>query len=195
MADTLIEFPKLPPKLGQLDRETGIALSGTQPEMIYSRPVGSRSATSAALAPIPIDALYPPTEGTPSDIATALLLLGGAISLLENARSAGQQGDWILADRCTQRLQAALPDLFKPRKIGDGYGLVINAIHIAFLNKRGKPLNMDQLTTIWRVLKELRRAPFTQFEAALDCVEELEGCGLEVDPRNITDLVPDADDE
>ena len=114
---------------------------------------------------------------------------------LESARVASQQKDWITADRYTQRFQASLPNLFTPRRIGDGYGVIINSIHIAFVNRRGKPLNFDQLTAIWRVLKELRNAPFIQFEPALDYVEELETCGLEVDPINLSELVGDTGEE
>jgi hypothetical protein len=45
------------------------------------------------------------------------------------------------------------------------------------------------------VLKELRNAPFIQFEQALDYVGELEQCGLQVDPPVISELVRDDGDE
>jgi hypothetical protein len=79
--------------------------------------------------------------------------------------------------------------LFRCRKIGDGYGVVINALHFSAVNRRGKPLSLDQITTSWRVLKELRNRPFVEFEEAVEYVTELETCGFEVDPPAVSELL------
>ena len=60
---------------------------------------------------------------------------------------------------------------------------------------RGRPLSFDQLTTVWRVIKELRNAPFVSFEQALNYVGELETCGLQVDPSIVSELIEDTEDE
>jgi hypothetical protein len=150
---------------------------------------------SAAIAPIEIDKLYPADKNSASDLIAALGLLAEAISLLEKARSAAREKEVIAADRYSQRFQVLLPQLFIRRKIGDGYGVVINSLHFAFINQRGKPISFEQLTTVWRVVKELRNAPFIPFEQALKYVGELEDCQLQVDPPILSELIEEPEDE
>jgi hypothetical protein len=154
-----------------------------------------QSARAAVQSAIPIDVLYPATKESAPDVLIALGLLADAIALLENARTAVKAKDLVMADRYVQRFQADLPGLFKPRGIGDGYAVIINSLHFAFINQRGKLLSFDQLTTVWRVLRELRNGPFVQFEQALNYVEELETSGLQIDPEAISELLDDDEDE
>jgi hypothetical protein len=190
MADTIAVFPKPAPRRPIPTRETGVALSGTQPGPVTQ--VASRS--SAAPAVIEIDKLYPATQDSSSDVITALTLLAEAIELIGEARTASQKKDIVTSDRYAQRFQATLPLLFKPRKIGDGYAVIVNSLHFAFINLRGRPLSFEQLTTVWRVLRELRNRPFVPFEQALDYVGDLEECGFQVDPPNVPELVHDEDE-
>jgi hypothetical protein len=193
MTDTIITFPKPAARPSLPVRETGVALRGTtQPGV--GLPMGL-SARTAAQSSIPIDVLYPATKESAPDVLIALGLLADAIAILEDARMASKAKDLVMADRYVQRFQAALPGLFAPRGIGDGYGVIINSLHFAFINQRGKPLSFDQLTTVWRVLRELRNGPFVQFEQALEYVGELETSGLQIDPGPISELLDDADDE
>ena len=191
MTDTVITIPKPTKPHSDIARETGVALGGTQP----GRVIRTSSRLSAAAAVIEIDKLYPATEGSDAYVTTALGLLAEAIDKLQAARIAAQDKDIVTADRHVQRFQARLPELFRLRKIGDGYAVIVNSLHFALINQHGRPLTSEQITTIWRVLKELRNAPFVPFEQALDRVVELEECGLRVDPPIITELVPESDDE
>jgi hypothetical protein len=194
MTDTIIAFPKPTARPSLPVRETGVALRGTT-QPVVGLPMGGGSARATVQSAIPIDALYPATKESAPDVLIALGLLADAIALLEEARTASKARDMVMADRYVQRFQAALPGLFTPRGIGDGYGVIINSLHFAFINQRGKPLSFDQLTTVWRVLRELRNGPFVQFEQALDYVGELETSGLQIDPEAISELLDDTDDE
>jgi hypothetical protein len=192
MTDTVVAFPKpSSPGVDQPVRETGVAMGGTQPGRVFFGTGGA----SAPCAVIEIDKLYSTTEGVGSDVVAALSLLADSIEVLGEARIADQKKDVVTADRYVQRFQANLPGLFALRKIGDGYGVIVNSLHFAFISQRGKPLSFEQLTTVWRVVRELRNAPFVLFERALDYVEELEKCGLKVDPPIISELLKGTEDE
>jgi hypothetical protein len=193
MTDTISTLPKRVPFIRQTLRETGVALGGTEPGPVYAGASGSGTAATAAV--IEIDKLYPHTKGSISDLVAALALLADAIKTLDEARAAFRNKDFVGSDRYIQHFQAGLPALFMRRKIGDGYAVIINSLHLAFINHRGKPLNSDQLTTVWRVIRELRNAPFVQFEQALLAVEELEKCGLQVDPPIVSELLGDSEDD
>ena len=192
MDSTPIEIPRKISHSQPLVSDTGFrALPGTGSSATLAE-VGERRSTigSLALAPlIEIDKLYSAPDESKSQLITALGLLADSVELLAQARIAAQKGRLMDADRYTQRFEATLPALFRCRKIGDGYAVVINSLHFAAINKRGEPLNLDQLTTAWRILRELRNKPFVEFEQALEYVEEFEACGLRVDPPIVSELV------
>jgi hypothetical protein len=172
-----------------------VALGGTHPGPagpLYERTTGSGALAAAV---IEIDKLYPAAKESLPELAMALSLLSDAISALGDARDSMQKGDVVASDRCVLHFQANLPALFSPRKIGDGYAVIINSLHVAFINQRGLPLSFDQLTTVWRVLRELRNAPFVEFQHALRLVDELEKRGLRVDSPIISELLEDSADD
>jgi len=139
---------------------------------------------------IDIDRLYEAVPGTSSQIVRALELLKQVSDFLVEAQKSDNAMD---ADRFVQRVQLALPRLFAYRSTGDGFGVIINSLHFAFSNLHGTPLTPDQLNVIWRVLRELRARPAMSLEQAIQRVEELEECGLEVDPPNIGDVLEGAE--
>lgn len=192
MPDTnIIEIPRQSPRGRPATAGTGgFGVTGTQgPAPTVTRAQTSTTRGSAVLAPIEIDKLYPADKDSASDLIAALGMLADAIDLLEKARVAAHGKEAVTADRYAQRFQMLLPDLFKRRKVGDGYGVIINSLHLALINLHGQPLSFEQITTIWRVLKELRNAPFIPFEHALKCVEDLEECHLQVDPTIVAELI------
>jgi hypothetical protein len=190
MPDTkTIEFPKNAPEQPPASGTGGYGLSGTQVPLA-ARTVERVVRGSEALAPvIEIDKLYPADKDYVSDLIAALGLLADAIGLLDKARVSARNKEAITADRYWQRFQMLLPKLFAHRKIGDGYGAVINSLHFACINQRGAPLSFEQLNTVWRVVKELRSAPVTPFEQALKYVQEFEDCRLQVYPATISELI------
>src|SRR5262249_54459960 len=114
---------------------------------------------------------------------------------VEKARVDVRAQRFIDADRHTQRFEALLIPLFTRRAIGDGFASTINSLHFAMVNQHGNPLNFDQLTTVWRVLKELRNAPFISFDKSIDWASEIEECGLRVDPPALANLIEDFESE
>jgi len=173
--------------------DTAIRLRATEPEVAQEMEV--RTSQAEPSQPIPIDHLYPATEGARPELLKGLKLLADAIGSLENARSQQRSGDDKVADRWIMKFQMILPDLFACRKIGDGYALIINSLHFAMINQKGKPLTLDQMTTIWRVLKEIREKPFLTFDQALAYVTEIEKAYLAVDPPILSELLSDGADE
>jgi len=193
MSETAINIPKVqrhaPP---QSPDETGTPTtnrSESTPSAVRGIVVETHGAT--AIAPvIEIDRLYEAPPGTSSQIVRALELLKQAIDFLAEAQKSNTPME---ADRFVQRAQLTLPKLFAYRSIGDGFGVIINSLHFAFTNLRGTPLTPDQLNAVWRVLRELRARPVLPLEQGIQRVEELEECGLEVDPPDLGDLLEDAE--
>ncbi len=196
MTETLIEFPKREAATRQnVVQDTTFRLPGTQVGP-HSAAVKTGQAVQGSQAlTIEIDKLYPATEGSASDLIRALGLLADAIELLEKARAAARDKEIVTSDRYTQRFKALLPDLFGCRRVGDGYGVIINSLHFALVNQHGEPLSFEHLTTAWRVLKGLRNRPFVSFDEAMESVGELEASNLKVDPVVLPELVGDSEDE
>jgi len=196
MADTAIEFPKPEfQRCFQSHRDTAFRPRATEPDVAAAplRKTVSR-AGGASSAPIEIDKLYPASDGAGADLIKALGLLADAIRLIEEARGA-QPKDALEADHCVQRLQMMVPRLFFWRSIGEGYAVLINSLHFAFINQRGRLLTFEQMTTLWRILKELRTRPFLPFDQALGYIGEMEAAQFEVDPPILSEILEDPDDE
>jgi hypothetical protein len=193
MSDTPIEFPSQASPAPLPAGDTAFGLPGTRfiPRANTVRPIIHGSTAPV----IEIDKLYPADKDSKSDLIAALPLLADAIELLQEARTAARDKKIFEADRYSQRFQMLLPQLFMRRGIGDGYGVIVNSLHFAFVNQHGTPLNFEQITTVWRVVKELRSAPFVPFEQALKSVGELEDCHLRVDPQILSELIEEPEDE
>ena len=141
---------------------------------------------------LPIDTLYPEDQATRQDLVKALAQLQTAVDLLGHARN---ESDILKSDRFVQRFQALLPELFKWRTVGDGYGAIVNSLHFGFINQRGIPLKPPQLNAVWRILKELRTRPFMTLEQAISYIDELTKVGVGVDPPILSDLISDPSDQ
>jgi hypothetical protein len=194
MSDTDTSIPKIrsDKRVPYLDDDTATFTIDPDDSTLSPAPGPAfKTHGATALAPvIQIDRLYDTAPGSTSQIVTVLELLKQADDNLAEARKADNP---IEADRLVQRVQISLPKLFACRSIGDGFGVIINAVHFAFTNLSGKPLTSVQLNVIWRVLRELRARPALSLEQGIQRVEELEGCGLEVDPPDLDDLLEDFD--
>jgi hypothetical protein len=142
---------------------------------------------ATALAPVmDIDRLWEAVPGTISQTVRALELLKEVSNILAAAQRADNPMD---ADRLIQRAQLALPKLFACRSVGEGFGVIVNSLHYAFVNLHGTLLRSDQLNAVWRVLRELRDRPVMSLEQGIQRVEELERHGLDVDPAGLADLL------
>jgi hypothetical protein len=193
MSDTETSIPKTSSDkpVQHLDETATLAINRDESTLSPVRGTAFKTQGATALAPvIQIDRLYDTAPGSTSQIVAALELLKQADDNLAEARKSDNP---VEADRFVQHVQISLPKLFAYRSIGDGFGVIINAVHFAFANLSGKPLTSVQLNVIWRVLRELRARPALSLEQGIQRVEELEGCGLEVDPSDLGDLLQDFD--
>jgi hypothetical protein len=189
MSDTETSIPKVRADRPVQHIDGTVTLVTQRDESTHSPVHGTAFKTegATALAPIiPIDRLYEAAPGSTSQIVTALELLKEACDDLSEARKSDNPID---ADRHVQRVQLSLPKLFACRSIGDGFGVTINSLHFAFANLNGTPLTSQQLTVVWRVLRELRARPALSLEQGIQRVEELEQCGLDVDPSDVGELI------
>jgi hypothetical protein len=191
MSDTETSIPKAHSDRPVQHVDGTVTLVTKRDESTHSpvHAIAFKTEGATALAPIiPIDRLYEAAPGSTSQIVTALELLKEVCDNLSEARESDNPID---ADRIVQRVQLSLPKLFACRSIGDGFGVIINSLHFAFANLNGTPLTSQQLNVVWRVLRELRTRPALSLELGIQRVEELEQCGLEVDPSDVGELIED----
>ena len=81
-----------------------------------------------------------------------------------------------------------LPELFCCRSIGDGFGLIINAIQSGLANSAGEPTTKAEVIAIRQALRLLRDEPFIPTEAATDILMRLEDAGLSIEPSGFDAL-------
>ena len=139
---------------------------------------------------ISTEQLYPGREGLSSELDTALRLLAMGEERVQEALMALRNGEPIPADHALQRLQAMLPELFCLRELGDGFGMIVNALIWSFQNLDGSLLGEPQVRGVAQALKTLRTEPFTTVNAAVDLVTCLENIGFVTEPPQM-DILAD----
>jgi len=192
MSDTEITPIKAPTQVRDFDDDTATPTSGLDKPTEsprFARLAETRGA-NALVVSIDTARLYDAPVGDSSNIVRALELLKQASDHFSAARKADNPID---ADRFLQRVQAILPKLFALRSIGDGFGVVVNSLYVAFANLRGRPMNHAQIDVAWRLVRELRARPALSLEQGIQLVEELEECGLVVDPPELAALLDDSE--
>jgi hypothetical protein len=130
--------------------------------------------------------LYPVREQYNPALATADILLGEGIILVNESIKMLIDDDLISSDDSMQRFQALLPELFCCRVIGDGFGTVINSIYHSIGNMNGNPMNETQLRAILNILKRIHTEPFIEYDEAVEEILHLETAGFEVSPSHFT---------
>lgn len=138
---------------------------------------------------ISIEQLYPLSDASTAELATALRLLAEALHHLEVAVSAQDDQDVMGADDAICHVEILMPELFCCRALGDSYGVVVGTVMSALRNRGGEPLTTLQVRTLWLTLKTLRSHPFMNYEKALDLVESVEQSGMNIEPQGFDSLV------
>jgi hypothetical protein len=134
---------------------------------------------------ISIDDLYGDLTGVSPLLRHVLHGLATAKEIVRKALEALRNQQVIASDDAMQQLQALLPELFYCRRLGDGFGAIVNAIKCSFENAGGVPLSENQIVLIGDILARVHREPFLRFEAASELIGKLEDAGLLVDPPAI----------
>jgi hypothetical protein len=190
LSETSAEIPvSQEPSAFRVYKSIGLVQQTTSPPLRTIKVEPRLTETSAVEARFAtIDEIYPALRETNSALQAAVILLDQALVRLESAIFASKLEDSISADDEMQRLQVLLPELFCCRSIGDGFGSVINAIQLAFANKKGAPLELREIEAIARALRRLRETPFLKLDVAVQLVEGLEDANLIVEPPGLYHL-------
>src|SRR5258708_19354971 len=143
MQDTFVEMPRR-----KLNSRVSIAATGSSGLKTADgtlvedkQPYVEQPASSKIIS---IDRLYDHSESS-SELARALDLLSETKRILEESKANLVNQNLVESDRCIMQFQALLPDLFSCRRLGDGFGNVVNSIMISLVNKRGIPLELKDV--------------------------------------------------
>lgn len=158
--------------------QTGSPIKSEQP---FGKPQTAR--------PISIDLLYQAREAGSPSFNRGIELLGDACDCLSEAKRAIEQDDRIACASELLKFDGILRGLFECRAIGEGFANVINSIHLSILNLEDLPLNNAQITTLWRVMRELSVAPFLSFPQSLEMVRQLKNVGLNINNSFLVEWV------
>ena len=137
--------------------------------------------------------LYPARHAFSPEHIAALRLLRLAKGYSQRAIVALNDGDEIAADSETQKVQVLLPELFCCRKLGDGFGTLINALISAFESLAGDPMALVQLRAVNHVFALLLDKPFLTTDDADQELEKLEAVDLNPYPAELVDFLSSAE--
>lgn len=135
-----------------------------------------------------IEDIYP--ETITGEMGTVLELLTKSFDLLDNALKIFEDA-MIKSDEYVQQFQFLLPDLFYFRNIGEGYGIIISTLLVAFSNRMGVPIEKNQLMVIRKIILNLKNEPLLDSNKAIEYCDEIEDSGftLENISRNINAVI------
>jgi hypothetical protein len=160
---------------------------GTKPDDPGTSPVSEAKVTLShgPTSPVPRSGrtldwqeLYPEQIGRSALLVRALTLLAEGEKSLIRARDYIVDEDIISADYEVTLFQGAIPELFCCQSIGEGFAAIVVALRWALKNRKGAPLNLDQLNAVLNCVRRLRAELFLKYETALDLIEALEALGL-----------------
>lgn len=132
-------------------------------------------------SPLSIDELYPGVDDTDGSLSRAKRVLRTCIEHCREAQNYAEEGDQIKSDNEMVYVQNRLPDLFTYRDLGDGFGMVVDALLTSFENLDDMPCNLQQMKTVRRVLSDLRDRPFMSSGKAVDLTLQLEDAEFDTD--------------
>lgn len=133
--------------------------------------------------------LYPVRQAFRREHITALRLLTLAIGRTKHALNAAAADNVVGADTQIQKLQVLLPELFCCRRLGDGFGTIINSLMSAFEALSGNTPDVRQIRAMTAVLQVLKEKPFLSADEADDQVDILESVGLSPYPAELVEFL------
>jgi hypothetical protein len=132
-------------------------------------------------SPLSIDELYPGADETDGNLSRAKRVLRKCIEHCREAQRFAEEGDQIKSDNEMVLVQNRLPDLFTYRDLGDGFGMVVDALLTSFENQDDMPCTLQQIKTVRRVLSDLRDRPYMSSGKAVDLTLQLEDAEFDTD--------------
>jgi hypothetical protein len=160
-----------------------VSREGTEEEEKKERlPIHSAKPEDAGeTSPLSVDELYPGGDETNGSLSRAKRVLRTCIEHCREAQQHLEEGDALKSDNEVVHVQNRLPDLFTYRELGDGFGMVVDALLTAFENLDDVPCDLQQIKAVRRVLSDLRDRPFMSSGKAVDLTLQLEDAGLDTD--------------
>jgi hypothetical protein len=128
-----------------------------------------------------IDELYPAADDTGRNISKAKRVLRTCIEHCREAQHHLEEGNRLKSDNEMVHVQNRLPDLFTYRDLGDGFGMVVDALLTVFENLDDMPCTLQQIKTVRRVLSDLRDRPYMGSGKAVDLTLQLEDAEFDTD--------------
>jgi hypothetical protein len=125
--------------------------------------------------------LYPEQIGRSALLIRARMLLAQGEQSLLRARDYIVNEDIVRADYEVTLFQGAIPELFCCQSIGEGFATIVVALRWALKNRKGAPLNLEQLNAVLNCVVKLHAELFLKYETALDLLDTLEAVGLNND--------------
>lgn len=160
----------------QSDVEEQEHQEGTVP-LHFSDPESAEGGSST----LSIDELYPGTDEADGSLARSKQVLRTCIRYSRNAQQYAEEDEWLKSDNEMVHVQNRLPDLFTYRDLGDGFGMVVDALLTAFENQNDMPCTLPQIKAVRRVLADLRDRPFMSSRKAVDLTLQLEDVDFDTD--------------
>jgi len=130
-------------------------------------------------ATLSIDRLYLGTDEADGSLARTKRVLRTCIEHCRDAQQYAEEDEWPQSDNEMVHVQSRLPDLFTYRDLGDGFGMVVDALLTAFENQDDLPCDLPQIQAVRRVLADLRDRPFMNSGKAVDLTFQLEDAGFD----------------
>jgi hypothetical protein len=130
----------------------------------------------------PIDDLYFEPEFTSTELQTALRLLGHAIKHCDRAIEYSHRSLTMEVDSEIHHIQVLLPEVFCCRRLGDGFGAIVDSVQNALRQNRGLTLAGSKLRALHSILTVARNKPFIKFEEAVEVIIEFESNEFIVEP-------------
>lgn len=134
--------------------------------------------------------LYPEVNATSPLLSKMHELVSEALAHAVGAHEAVTvRGDLLAADEELARIAAILPELFCLRSIGDGFGMVVSALHCSLVTPIESALTADSMTdkawVVRKTLETLSKQPFISVDQALDNIERMTDIGLVTVPEGL----------
>ena len=143
-------------------------------------PIDSRGSTYMRTSGVIAD-LYVAEHSRP-ELGRASTLLEKSVALSQRAIGFLDDEDSISADDLVQRIQPVLRELFCCRSLGDGFGIVVNALIWGIENRHGAIVERRHIAAIAKALSVIHSEPFLSSDDAVDITFHLEEAGFDIEP-------------
>ena len=143
------------------------------PVVVAEAPLSQSQAT--------FDDLFDGSAEAPSFSAVAR----ARFATLSTTFNAARFSDALDKDEAIMQLQGELPRSFMLRGWSDGALALIQALHYALANLHGIAVNDTQFLRVFEAVNVLKDSPALRYDRALDLIDTLEDCGLDIDPTEV----------